>query len=438
MIGFKSWSVVFLLYLIVAFTIFLSAHGSPRHHSHHEHSFSFPSLDKRESTQEVFLNIHELGISGKGLIRLFKRHILPIISVDQKEKAKAHQAEEVEVSQFYDLFRRYIYNSSLDDDDDEDGDNNRKKTRKCSPSNSIVSKLTKGVDPLPIHSHNDYWRSLPLFEALALGCSSVEADVWIVPENLGDDEDRGDGDISKQFALAVGHNEAYLDTLHQTLDKLYTKPLGDMLDQVNCLDTSKRNGVFFNSPETTLFLYIDFKSKDSEMTYRLLMDKYLKPLIDSEYLSFYDTSSDKIVYNQLAIILTGDYPRELKVIDNGNGDHGYFYNNKRYAFLDADLLSPETAIPNTSITSSVSFTKLLESCRSSRIKTLWRGRLIHPEINCMSSHIAENHNRGLKTRIWGVPSWPDRTAKTLWRQQIFDLHSDLLSVDNLFLATSRF
>ncbi|RSL93280.1 hypothetical protein CEP52_013353 [Fusarium oligoseptatum] len=35
------------------------------------------------------------------------------------------------------------------------------------------------VRPVPIHSHNDYDRRLPLFEALGSGCISVEADVHL-------------------------------------------------------------------------------------------------------------------------------------------------------------------------------------------------------------------------------------------------------------------
>ena len=32
---------------------------------------------------------------------------------------------------------------------------------------------------VPVHSHNDYWRSRPLQEALEAGCLSIEADVVV-------------------------------------------------------------------------------------------------------------------------------------------------------------------------------------------------------------------------------------------------------------------
>ena len=34
-----------------------------------------------------------------------------------------------------------------------------------------------------IHSHNDYWRDVPLYSALANGVRSIEADVWLNPKD---------------------------------------------------------------------------------------------------------------------------------------------------------------------------------------------------------------------------------------------------------------
>ena len=34
-----------------------------------------------------------------------------------------------------------------------------------------------------MHSHNDYWRDVPLFSALERGVSSIEADVWLNPKD---------------------------------------------------------------------------------------------------------------------------------------------------------------------------------------------------------------------------------------------------------------
>lgn len=34
-----------------------------------------------------------------------------------------------------------------------------------------------------IHSHNDYWRDVPVYEALSHGVRSIEADVWLNPKD---------------------------------------------------------------------------------------------------------------------------------------------------------------------------------------------------------------------------------------------------------------
>jgi hypothetical protein len=43
---------------------------------------------------------------------------------------------------------------------------------------------TRDVIPIPCHSHNDYWRRVPLFDAIHWGCTGVEADVWLFDDEL--------------------------------------------------------------------------------------------------------------------------------------------------------------------------------------------------------------------------------------------------------------
>lgn len=44
--------------------------------------------------------------------------------------------------------------------------------------------LTLGVKPIRIHSHNDEQNPVPLLAALAYGAASIEADVWLVDEQV--------------------------------------------------------------------------------------------------------------------------------------------------------------------------------------------------------------------------------------------------------------
>ena len=49
---------------------------------------------------------------------------------------------------------------------------------------SYLLDITNDVTPIPCHSHNDYWRRVPLYDALRWGCTGVEADVWLFDEDL--------------------------------------------------------------------------------------------------------------------------------------------------------------------------------------------------------------------------------------------------------------
>lgn len=83
------------------------------------------------------------------------------------------------------------------------------------------AELTHNVVPRQCHSHNDYWRHVPLYEALHYGCTSVEADIWFMDMN---DEDESD--------LYVGHSLRSLRH-RRTLRSLYIDPLISILDTLN-------------------------------------------------------------------------------------------------------------------------------------------------------------------------------------------------------------
>lgn len=75
---------------------------------------------------------------------------------------------------------------------------------------------TRNILPIPCHSHNDYWRRVPLLDAIHAGCISVEADVWLF-------KDREE--------LYVGHGTSSL-TRERTFNSLYINPLVDLLDKM--------------------------------------------------------------------------------------------------------------------------------------------------------------------------------------------------------------
>ena len=64
---------------------------------------------------------------------------------------------------------------------------------------------------VPVHSHNDYWRSRPLQEALEAGCLSIEADV-----------------VVRGGTLMVGHGAREV-TPERTLTSMYLSPLAEIV-----------------------------------------------------------------------------------------------------------------------------------------------------------------------------------------------------------------
>ena len=262
-----------------------------------------------------------VGITGTEFLDYFESITLDLVKKD-RPSITSYLGHPIRVSAIHDCFNDFMFVKS------QKGSLVRTK--------SVVAILTKDVTPVPVHSHNDYWRQLPLFDAIAHGAVSVEADVWNIriPQK---GKKYGELDNSQEYSLAVGHNDNYLDHEYLNLESLYTAPLLNMLNEVNVEHdgNGKKNGIFFDAPEQTLFFYIDFKSDYNKLTYRLLMEKYLQGLREKEYLTYYDLEQDKIVWNQVTVILTGNYPKDLGVLDGGQDKRGYFKDAKRYVFLDA-------------------------------------------------------------------------------------------------------
>ncbi|TPR07899.1 hypothetical protein CAN33_0016145 [Aspergillus niger] len=110
--------------------------------------------------------------------------------------------------------------------------------------------FTRGIMPIPVHSHNDYWRDIPFYTGLSKGCISTEADVWLYNDTL-----------------YVGHDESSL-TKDRTLESLYINPILDVLKLQNpsspFVTSPTNNGVFDTSTSQTLYFFIDLKTSGPE------------------------------------------------------------------------------------------------------------------------------------------------------------------------------
>ncbi|KAG8763733.1 COPII subunit [Ceratobasidium sp. 423] len=128
---------------------------------------------------------------------------------------------------------------------------------KNQPQSTYPTEFTRGIIPKGIHSHNDYWRDVPLFSAIAVGAISVEADVW-----LWNDE------------LYVGHDPSSLSP-KRTFSSLYVSPLLSILKQQNPATSfpytnNTRNGVFDTAPcrrHSLLLTDTTYNSRTQHLTY---------------------------------------------------------------------------------------------------------------------------------------------------------------------------
>jgi hypothetical protein len=129
------------------------------------------------------------------------------------------------------------------------------------------------------HSHNDYWRPHPLYDALQLGFKSVEADVFLI-----------------DTTLQVGHELATLRPTN-TLQSLYLDPLRQM---------QQTQGGFYSKP-AELWLFVDFKNEGSATYARLRK-------ILARYRNLLSTPSHPRPAG-VRVILTGGYPRAEVLAD---------------------------------------------------------------------------------------------------------------------------
>ncbi|QSS64043.1 PI-PLCc_GDPD_SF superfamily domain-containing protein [Histoplasma capsulatum] len=318
---------------------------------------------------------------------------------------------------------------------------------------------TRGVKPIPCHSHNDYWRPVPLFSALEAGCISVEADIWLLDEDL-----------------FVGHTTSSLAP-NRTLTSMYIDPLVKILDNQNRNTSSHSknspNGVFNTRPSQTLVLLIDFKNKALETWPRLLSQ--LSPLRDRGYLTYLNGTD--VTEGPITVVATGKAPFQ-KIIANDTyrdiffdapldklGNSAILENHERSSSpklvnnagiddklnimklrrhlqngtpkqrnsqlpessptrIDKIKAAPNNYVynSNNSYYASVSFMK--------SIGFPWRFTLSQKQLARIRAQVREAHKRGLKVRYWATPGWPHSLRDRIWRDLIRE-GVDILNVDDL-------
>ncbi|AGO10268.1 AaceriABL188Wp [[Ashbya] aceris (nom. inval.)] len=280
-----------------------------------------------------------------------------------------------------------------------------------------VHRLTGNVTVHPwVHSHNDYTRDRPLFEALSYGVASVEADVYL----RGNDR------------LAVAHMPMDAKDA-KDLRELYLEPLERMLDEVNQQGQGSWRGVFYQSPTQSLQLLIDLK-RDGDKLYTVLMDDYLKQLINKGYLSYIEIATGQIVRRPVTVVLTGKRPKDRGTIDGERGD-GYFGDGRRYVFIDFEIEDTlfDEALYGPSVLASGKLVLTLAKCLGSMDIAKFTSDPSAEQIECLRKMIKPDAVLGLNTRLWGGPGAPDSLRDRLWKMQL-EAGITMLNADNLAAA----
>jgi hypothetical protein len=323
--------------------------------------------------------------------------------------------------------------------------------------------ITGDVRPVACHSHNDYWRKVPLYEAIHAGCVGVEADVWLFDEEL-----------------YVGHN-TYSLTPNRTLTSLYINPLLDILDKQNPITRfqpvheTPPHGVFDEEPSQTLVLLIDFKTAGDELW--PYVSAQLSPLRQRGYLTYFNGTD--VIQGPITVVGTGNTPF-ARVIANttyrdiffdapldaladtsqpfdwhaphldgesGSNDDTYVDSDSdsepdrafapsihrlpppfRRGTIDAAPADPAAYSARNSYYASVSFRR--------SIGHVWRYRLSSTQLARIRAQIRGAHARGLKVRYWALPSWPRGLRNHVWHVLVRE-GVDVLNVDDLNGATRR-
>ena len=243
---------------------------------------------------------------------------------------------------------------------------------------ALCARLALAADPVPlihVHAHNDYEHVHPLFDALACGICSVEADINLV-----------DGKLLVAHSLSATKPD-------RTLESLYLDPLRQRIRQND-------GRVYGGGP--TVVLLIDFKTdpKSTDPVLRQVLRQY------ADILTTWDHGKEKP--GAIKAILTGDHPPEDELA----------IEDLRYAAIDGVLRDLDTNPPAD-----------LVPWISSRwgITFHWNGKGMMPqdEQKTLRAIVAKAHAQHRQVRFWGSPD-----NRTTWAA-LRAAGVDLINTDDL-------
>jgi hypothetical protein len=237
-----------------------------------------------------------------------------------------------------------------------------------------------GVVPLLHgHAHNDYLHERPLLDALDHGFASVEADVFLVGDQL-----------------CVAHEQSKV-TPERTLPSLYLDPLRRRV---------KENSGQVYPNGSRFLLLIDLKTA-AEPTYRRLHEILTGY---QEMLTAFDARGRKD--RAVTVIVSGNRPLELMRAQP-----------VRYAGYDGRVTDLDSRIPGGVIA-------MISDQWGKHFTWKGEGTMPAPERQKLDEVVRKAHAQGRLVRFWATPDVPSPAREAVWRE-LLAAGVDLLNTDDL-------
>ncbi|TKG68447.1 phosphatidylinositol-specific phospholipase C/glycerophosphodiester phosphodiesterase family protein [Prauserella endophytica] len=247
------------------------------------------------------------------------------------------------------------------------------------------ARLQAPVRPLArAHAHNDYEHERPLFDALAEGFTSVEADIHLV-----------------EGELLVGHDPEDL-TPSRTLESLYLEPLRDRV-------LANHGGVYRRRADFQLL--VDIKT-DAESTYAALERRLRHPRYEFLFSAY---ARGRVRGGAVTVVLSGNRPRAVL---SAQSHRLAFYDGR---IADATDLGPGSDARLTPLVSD-NWTKLFT----------WAGEGPFPaaERALLEEVVNKAHAAGQRVRFWATPDTPGNARTALWKALV-EAGVDHINTDDL-------